>query len=96
MRWVAFTDESGAGLKGEAAGAPLGIGARHYSASTMRDSKYSFQMERSKNIILNIDAAQSGVGGINSWRATPLEPYRLTEQKYQYSYRLIPIVLPLD
>jgi beta-galactosidase len=96
VRWVSFTAESGSGLLVQAGGPPLGIGARRYGASTMRDSKYSFQMERSTNIILNIDTAQSGVGGINSWRATPLESYRLTEREYRYSYRLIPIVLPFD
>ena len=71
--------------------APLGIGARYYDQQTMRESDYSFQMERSENIYLNIAAAQSGVGGINSWSAAPLDKYRLNKKAYAYSYRLLPI-----
>jgi beta-galactosidase len=91
VRWVAFTDDSGDGLLISAQGAPLGIGARHYSKQTMRDSKYSFQMERSEDLFVNIDAAQSGLGGINSWGQTPMEQYRLRKQTYSYSYRMLPL-----
>ena len=91
VRWIALTDEDGDGLLVSAEGAPLGIGVRHYSQQTMRDSDYSFQMERSGNIFLNIDAAQRGVGGINSWKALPLEKYRLNATSYRYAYRLIPL-----
>jgi beta-galactosidase len=91
VRWVALTDSSGTGLLVVAEGAPLGIGARHYSQETMRKSDYSFQMERSDDIFLNIDTAQSGVGGINSWGQKPLHKYRLFEKTYRYSYRLLPL-----
>ncbi len=91
VRWAEFTDASGNGLKIAAVGNPLGIGARFYSAETMRESDYSFQMQRSDHIFLNIDAAQSGVGGINSWAAPPLKKHRLNKDKYTYAYRLIPL-----
>jgi len=96
VRWVALTDEKGKGLLVAAEGTLLGIGARHYSQQTMRESGYSFQMERSDDIFLNIDAKQSGVGGINSWRATPLEKHRLNEAAYHYAYRLIPLSGDVD
>ncbi|MCF7863384.1 MAG: DUF4981 domain-containing protein, partial [Kiritimatiellales bacterium] len=91
VRWVALTDGNGDGLLVSGEGGWLGIGARHYSRQTMYDSQYSFQMERSNDIFLNIDAAQSGVGGINSWNATPLEPYRLNAKTYRYTYRMRPV-----
>ncbi len=91
VRWVALTDANGNGLLVSAEGAPLGIGARHYSRQTIGKSDYSFQMERSPDIFLNIDAAQSGVGGINSWGRTPLEKHRLNETRYSYAYRLRPV-----
>ena len=91
VRWAALSDASGAGLPVAAEGMPLGLGARHYSRPTMRESDYSFQMERSDNIFLNIDAAQSGVGGINSWGAMPLEKHRLNQAVYAYAYRLLPM-----
>lgn len=91
IRWAELTDRKGRGLRVVAEGAPLSLSARFYSEETMRDSDYSFQMERSGFIHLNIDAAQSGVGGINSWGSVPLKPYRLRDEVYQYSYRLSPL-----
>jgi beta-galactosidase len=41
---------------------------------------------------LNIDLGQMGVGGDDSWGA-PIHPqYRLLESKYEYSFRIRPIV----
>ncbi len=91
VRWAALTDGEGHGLLVAAVDAPLNVGASHYSSQTMDASAYSFQMERSEDIFLNIDAAQSGVGGINSWGAKPLPQYRLLERSYRYSYRLLPL-----
>jgi beta-galactosidase len=68
--------------------APLQAAVRHYSTETIRTSDYSFQMKRSENIFLNIDAVQCGVGGINSWGSIPLAPYRLMEKSYSYAYRM--------
>jgi beta-galactosidase len=91
VRWAALTDKDGFGLLVAAEGAPLGVDARFYSPETMRNSKYSFEMERSESIYLHVDAAQSGVGGINSWKTPPLEKHRLNEDVYTYTYRLLPL-----
>ncbi|VGO19762.1 glycoside hydrolase family 2 TIM barrel-domain containing protein [Pontiella sulfatireligans] len=90
VRWFSLANKKGKGLLVVAEGNPLGIGVRHYSQKTMRESDYSFQMERTEDIYLNIDAGQSGVGGINSWGASPLEKHRLNKASYVYSYRLLP------
>ncbi len=91
VRWLALTDTKGKGLLIVAQGALLEVGARHYSTQTMRESAYSFQMERAENIFLNIDAVQCGVGGNNSWGARALDPYRPLEKTYRYAYRLQPL-----
>ncbi|MGE4490459.1 MAG: glycoside hydrolase family 2 TIM barrel-domain containing protein, partial [Kiritimatiellales bacterium] len=91
VRWMSLTDKDGRGLMVSAVGDPLSIGARHYGRETMENAAYSFEMERSANIFLNIDAAQSGVGGINSWGAAPLDPYRLKDKTWRYSYRIQPV-----
>jgi beta-galactosidase len=91
VRWAALTDEKGHGLLISSMDAPLSIDARHYSTQTMRESDYNFKMERSEDIFLNIDAGQSGVGGINSWGAKPLDKHRLLEKTYNYTYRLLPV-----
>jgi beta-galactosidase len=91
VRWVELTDASGHGLRIQAIDEPLGIGARYYSRATMESVDYSFQMERSPAIHLNIDHRQAGVGGINSWGKEPLEKYKLREQNYRYAYTLSPV-----
>ena len=91
VRWVTLTDADGDGLLIAAEGEPLSIGAKYYDTDTMESNKYAFQMERSENILLNIDHRQMGVGGNNSWGALPLKPYRLTDKAYDYSYRIRPI-----
>jgi len=57
----------------------------------MQAVDYSFQMERSSMINLNIDHLRAGVGGINSWGKEPLEKYKLREQNYRYAYTLSPV-----
>ena len=88
VRRISLTNKRGKGILITAVDKPLQASARHYSTDTMRKSEYSFQMERSDNIFLNIDGAQCGVGGINSWGSIPLKPYRLTDKKYSFSYRI--------
>jgi len=91
VRWLTMTDKAGNGLLFSAAGEALSVGAKFYSKETMEASKYSFQMERSKDIFLNIDHIQLGVGGDNSWGATAHGKYQLREKTYTYSYRMRPI-----
>jgi beta-galactosidase len=90
VRWAALTGKDGFGLLVAAEGAMLGVDARFYSPDTMRNSKYSFQMKRSGSLFFHVDAAQSGVGGINSWKTPPLEKHRLNDEVYTYAYRLLP------
>jgi beta-galactosidase len=94
VRWVALMNEQGIGLL--ASGAPLfSIGARHFTKQEMEAAEYTFQMRRHPEIFLNLDAAQMGVGGIDSWslNAFPLPPYRLMpDRAWSFEYRLSPLV----
>ena len=90
VRWLVLSDKLGNGILVTMEDQPLSIGARFYSINTMESSKYSFQMEQSSGIHLNIDLAQSGVGGINSWGASCLSKYYLDKKEYQYSFRIKP------
>jgi len=91
VRWFALADNEGNGLLIAAEGVPLSVGAKHYSKETMEACEYSFQMERSDDIFLNVDHKQLGVAGNNSWGATALEAYQLREKQASYSYRIRPI-----
>ena len=91
LRWLALSDKNGNGLFVVMEDQPLSIGAKLYSEKVIESSQYSFQMERSPAIHLNIDLVQTGVGGNNSWGATCLPKYYLDKKEYQYSYRIKPI-----
>lgn len=89
VRWIKVTDEKGRGLIFK--GLPeIAFGAAHYAQDVVEKAKYSFQMERSPEVYLNIDYGQAGVAGINSWGATPMEPYILKNVPYTYSFRMMP------
>jgi beta-galactosidase len=92
VRWVALVDESGKGLLVSAIEPLLSVTARNYSTQTMDSSQYSFQMQRGDRVYLNLDTEQYGVGGINSWGATPLAQYKLKSKAYHYSYRIQPLI----
>lgn len=89
-RWAAMTDNDGKGLL--FIGNPqINFGAKHYAQDVIQEAKYAFQMERSDSIHVNIDGGQNGVGGNNSWGATPLRPYILGNTEMNYSFRMMPI-----
>ena len=76
-------------------GAPtLSVSAQHVTKSDMEGTDYSFKLPRRPEIYLNLDMAQMGVGGINSWSqlAYPMAPYRIpASEPHKYSFKLKPI-----
>ena len=89
VRWVLLKDGDGSGLLFR--GSPvLSVSARHYSKNEMEKAKYSFEMKRSEDIHLNIDLAQLGVGGNNSWGATALDDYQLKNEPTAYRFYMRP------
>ncbi len=90
VRWASLRRKDGTGWL--IAGSPaIAFAARYYSRDVIEKAKYSFQMKRSDGIHLNIDKTQAGVGGNNSWGATPLGEYHLKPIPYSYSFRMIPL-----
>jgi beta-galactosidase len=90
VRWAALRDSKKSGLL--FVGDPVFcLSARHYAQDVIEKAKYSFQMKRSGSIHLNIDFGQTGVGGNNSWGATPLRKYQLQNRPMSYKFRMIPI-----
>ena len=93
VRWVRLTNADGVGL--EALGDPvLSVAASHSNKDNLEAASYSFQLPARAEIFLNLDLAQMGVGGNDSWsrNAYPLEAYRLPADKaYAYRYRLRPV-----
>ena len=78
VRWVKLTNAAGIGIMATGV-APLNVTARHYTKTDMERAGYTFQMKRHPETYLNLDGAQMGAGGIDSWspNAYPMLPYRI-------------------
>ena len=95
VRWLELTDSSGVGLRIEGL-QPLSISAMPYRSEdldpglTKKQMHYS-DIEPRREVVLQVDLAQRGLGGDNSWGAHPHDPYRLTADRYEYGYIIRPI-----
>ncbi len=90
VRWVKLTNAAGVGIVATGA-VPLNVTARHYTKTDMERAGYTFQMKRHPETYLNLDGAQMGAGGIDSWspNAYPMMPYRIASgEERSFSYTL--------
>ncbi len=77
IRWIEFSADDGVALRIEAEGPPFGVSAWPYSATDLATSPHHYQLPQRDFITVNVDGAQMGVGGDNSWGLPVLKPYRL-------------------
>ena len=66
VRWLELTNAQGVGLRAEG-DVPLSVSARHTTKDDMERAAYSFELPQRREIYLNLDLKQMGVGGIDSW-----------------------------
>lgn len=102
VRWVAVTSTSGTGLlasmlpaEGDAKDSPgslardgLSVGVSRISKAQLADAEYDFQLKPENRTYLNVDGAQMGVGGNDSWGALPMDDYLLPNRDYHYRYSI--------
>lgn len=77
VRWIEFSGADGNGLRLEAEKLPFGVSAWPYSATDLATSSHHYQLPKRDFITVNVDGAQMGVGGDNSWGLPVLGQYRL-------------------
>ncbi|MFN7993704.1 MAG: glycoside hydrolase family 2 TIM barrel-domain containing protein [Bryobacteraceae bacterium] len=99
-RWVTFTNADGAGLK------VTGTQAFYFSAWPFRMAeldifepghiaghRHPSEINFSKDITVNVDERQMGIGGDDGWGARPLPKYMLpADREYRYQFRLEPVI----
>ena len=90
IRWLTLTNNAGSGLQIEGL-QPICFSATNNKAEDLdpgntKKQQHWIDIKPGKDVYLNIDLKQRGVGGDNSWGALPHNPYRLLEKKYSYSY----------
>jgi len=91
VRWAALTAGDGRGLLVKQRGELLNVSAWPYTQADLEAARHTVELAQRENITLNIDHAQRGVGGINSWGAKPLPNYRLTDKDYTYEFVIRPV-----
>ena len=95
VRWVTLTKEDGSGIK-FLSEKPFSVSALNYSEDDLHsgDEKgqhHAGEIDPRKQVFVNIDGFQQGLGSINSWGTLPLPQYRLPYKDYSYSYWMIPV-----
>ena len=90
-RWFTLTDDSGEGIMLK--GVPhISFSALHFTNEDLtrekRDGMHTIDLVPREDIHVNVDYAQMGVGGDNSWGAKPLAKYSLPFKEYNYSFIL--------
>jgi len=94
-RWVAFTDEVGAGLL--AVGLPtLDFSAHFYTLDDFDEgaekrNRHTIDLVRRDFVTVHLDLRQTGVGGDNSWGAVTHREYTLLPQVLEHTFLLRPI-----
>jgi beta-galactosidase len=92
VRWVALTNQRGAGLLAIADPSQLlSVNAIHHTADELISAEHPFQLPPRESVVLNLDLRQQGVGGDDSWGAWPHEQYRIPCTAHKYSFRLRPL-----
>jgi beta-galactosidase len=90
VRWVALTNDAGAGLL--AIGAPrMEISAGHYSADDLFAATHTHQLKPRQETILNLDLMQMGLGSASCGPATS-PAYVIEPGAYSFSVRLRPFM----
>jgi beta-galactosidase len=105
IRWLTLTDDNGTGVL--VSGDPLfcfaALNNIHddfespgklsmYRKDAKTANTHTIDVKPRDLINLNIDLGQMGVGGDNSWGALIHPQYRLLGMKYEYSFRIRPVV----
>ena len=82
-RWLKLSDTLGKAITVTALNTPFGFNAWPYPQSALEGVKHQYEIKKADKITVNIDAAQMGVGGDDSWGARPLEKYMLNKSEYR-------------
>lgn len=90
VRWLALKNNDGKGIliKGEQ---PLGFSALNVSTEDLdpgltKAQRHPTDIKKQDKVFLHVDLKQRGVGGDDSWKSLPHDPYRLLSNKYTYTY----------
>ena len=86
--WVEFSNAEGKKIRVTAVSGRFGFNAWPYSQKTLEAARHQFELKDEGAITVNIDAAQMGVGGDDSWGSKPHDQHMLGAGEYKLSFLL--------
>lgn len=92
VRWLTLKNKDGKGIKVTGV-QPLSVSATNNRPEDLDPGMTKKQQHASdilprNETVLCVDLFQRGVAGLNSWGASPLEPYRFFGKEYTYGYTI--------
>ncbi len=95
VRWWRVTNAEGLGLEFYS-DAPLSMSSLNYTTADLdegpqKHNVHAGDLTPRPYTVVHIDKAQYGLACVNSWGATPLEPYKLHYGDYSYSFVIKPL-----
>ena len=95
VRWWRVTNADGLGLEFYS-DAPLSMSSLNYTTADLdegprKHNVHAGDLTPRPYTVVHIDKAQYGLACVNSWGATPLEPYKLHYGDYSYSFVIAPL-----
>ncbi len=91
VRWIALSDKHrGVQIIGSD---PLSVSVWNCTEDALKKADHINEIERLQSSnTLNIDHLQAGLGGTDSWslKARPSDAFRLMDNDYKYSFKIIP------
>jgi beta-galactosidase len=95
-RWLVLVDNSNNGIRLSAVGKTFSFSALNYTVEDFDEgdkkrNRHTTDLVARDFVNVNIDMAQMGVGGDNSWGAKPLSKYQIKPKDYSFSYILSPV-----
>ncbi len=99
LRWLRLVDASGDGLMFTSP-EPFSGSALPFSLEELDAHVHSLELkekahenDRSRGVTwVHVDKVQMGVGGVNSWRAWPLEEYLVPARPYDFTFVIRPVL----
>ena len=90
VRWIALTDDDGAGLM-VIAEDKLHFDALHYTIQDLERAGHPYELTRLDEVVLHLDGWHMGVGGDDGWTSQVHKEFLIQPGEYRYAVRLRPI-----
>jgi beta-galactosidase/beta-glucuronidase len=91
---VSLFDDSGYGVAVKSSASSFGslqglnVSMHNYSLDTLTAARHDHELHDAGSVTLNVDLAQAGVGGDDSWSPRTKPAYRLVGSQFQFSFAI--------